>query len=204
MIPVTSSQLAGLAPNARSVYVTAFETGDEVFAKYGINDTALRLSHFMSQILHETGGLTILVESLNYRPERLLEVWPSRFKTIEDAQPFAHNGEALANKVYGGRMGNVDPGDGWRYIGRGLLQITGRESYERYGDKLGIDLAGHPELAIDPQWALPIACEEWVASKCNDFADADDCRRVTRAVNGGLIGLKERKDWLAKARHVWA
>lgn len=82
----------------------------------------------MAQVLHETGGLTVLVENMNYRAERIVQVWPSRFRTIEEATPYAHNPEKLANKVYGGRMGNTHPGDGWRFIGRGLLQITGRES----------------------------------------------------------------------------
>src|ERR1700682_3639529 len=128
MIPLTADQLNVLAPNAKPNYKTAFESADDVLAKYGINDSALRLRHFMSQVLHETGGLTILIESLNYRAERLLEVWPTRFKTVADATPFAHNAEALANNVYGGRLGNTQPGDGWKFIGRGLLQITGRES----------------------------------------------------------------------------
>jgi predicted chitinase len=204
MIPLTTAQLNSLAPNAKANYRTAFETADEVFAKYGINDSALRLRHFMAQILHETGALTILTESLNYRAERLLDVWPTRFKTVADATPFAHNPEALANNVYGGRMGNVDPGDGWKYIGRGLMQITGRESYERYGQALGIDLAGNPDFATDPQYTLAIAAEEWVASKCNDYADADDIRRVTKAINGGYIGLAERQAWLGKTAAIWA
>jgi putative chitinase len=144
------------------------------------------------------------MESLNYRAERLLQVWPTRFKTIADATPYAHNAEALANNVYSGRMGNVNPGDGWKFIGRGLMQITGRESYERYGKALGIDLAGNPDLATDPQYTLAIAGEEWVASKCNEYADADDIKKVTKAINGGYIGLKERGDWLAKTTAIWA
>jgi putative chitinase len=204
MIPIISDQLQILAPNMRTNYREAFADADQVLARFGINDSALRLAHFMAQILHESDGLTIFVENLNYRAEGLMKTWPSRFKTLEDAQPFAHNPQALANKVYGGRMGNVNDGDGWRYIGRGLLQITGRESYEKYGKALGADLAGNPDLAFSAQWCLAIAAAEWQASGCNACADADDVVKVTRAVNGGTIGLSSRKEWLAKTRHVWA
>jgi putative chitinase len=140
---------------------------------------------------------------LNYRAERMVQVWPKRFKTVAQAQPYAHNPEALANKVYGDRMGNTHPGDGWRYIGRGLLQITGRDSYEPYGGALGIDLAGNPELAISPDWALKIAGEEWKAKNCNPLADQDKIVTITIRINGGTIGLGSRKDWLVKTKHVW-
>jgi predicted chitinase len=203
MISITTDQLQRLAPKMNTNYRDAFAGADRVLAKYGINDSGLRLAHFMAQILHESGAFTITTESLNYRPERLLDVWPTRFKTLEDAQPFARNPEALANNVYGGRMGNVDPGDGWRYIGRGLLQLTGRESYEKYGKQLGVDLAGNPDLAFSAEWCLPIAAAEWAASNCNAFADADDLRKVTKAINGGYIGLPERQAWLAKTKPLW-
>jgi putative chitinase len=204
MIPVTSAQLQLLAPNIRSNYRSGFANADQVLAEYGINNTVLRLAHFMAQILHESGGLTVLIENLDYRAERIREVWPNRFKTVEDAKPFAHHPEALANKVYGGRMGNIQPGDGWRFIGRGLLQITGRESYERYGKALGVELAANPDLAFSPEWCLPLAAVDWTAAGCNAFADADDIRKITRAINGGYTGLPSRKQWLAKTKQVWS
>ncbi|HND22585.1 MAG TPA: lytic enzyme [Acidobacteriota bacterium] len=203
MISLTPNQLQLLAPNARSSYRQAFAQADQILAAYDINKNGLRLSHFMAQVLHETGGLTILVEDMNYRANRIVEVWPRRFHSVEEAAPYAHNPEKLANKVYGERMGNVHPGDGWRFIGHGLLQITGRESYEKYGNLLGIDLANHPELAIDPAWTLKIAAEEWKASNCNALADLDSLNRVTKAINGGLIGLASRRNWLVKTKHVW-
>jgi putative chitinase len=203
MIPVTSDQLERLAPHMRASYRVGFAGADQVLARYGINQTTLRLAHFMAQVLHETGGLTILVENFNYRAERIREVWPSRFKSVIQARPYAHNPEALANKVYGGRMGNTEPGDGWRFIGRGLLQITGRESYERYGKEIGIDLVGDPDLAFSAEWCLPVAAAEWTAAGCNAFADADDVRAVTRAINGGDVGLSSREQWLARTRQVW-
>lgn len=203
MIPLTSSQLQLLAPNAHSSYRQAFVQADQILATYGINTNGLRLSHFMAQVLHETGGLTILMENMNYRAVRIVQVWPTRFHSVAEATPYAHNPEKLANKVYGGRMGNTQPGDGWRFIGHGLLQITGRESYEKYGQALDIELADHPELSLDPAWALKIAAEEWKASHCNALADLDSLNRVTKAINGGLNGLASRRDWLTKTKHVW-
>jgi putative chitinase len=203
LISITSGQLQQLAPNARSSYREAFAVADQSLAPFGINETKLRLCHFMAQVLHETGGLTILLESMNYRAERIVEVWPSRFEDADAARPFAHNPEALANKVYGGRMGNTKKGDGWKFIGRGMMQITGHESYAKFGTALGIDLADEPDLAIDPKWSLKIAAAEWRSSGCNPMADADKLNSVTKAINGGLIGLASRRDWLAKTKHIW-
>jgi putative chitinase len=204
MISITAEQLRKLAPNARSAYRQAFTEADAVLARHGINDNALRLSHFMAQVLHECGGLTLQEEDMNYRAATIVRTWPKRFSSVEAARPFAHNPQKLANKVYGGRMGNTGPNDGWRYIGRGLLQITGRESYKKYGRALSIDLENNPELAFSAEWALKIAAEEWAASRCNTPADADDIRRVTIAINGAEIGLPSRRNWLAKTKQVWS
>lgn len=203
IVRLTTQQLAALAPNARQNYKDSFADADTVLAEYGINKNALRLSHFMAQVLHEVGGLTILIENMNYRAARIKQVWSSRFATIADAEPFAHNPEKLANNVYGGRMGNNHPGDGFRFIGRGLIQLTGRESYKKFGDRLGVDLTANPDLAFSAEWALKIAAEEWKASGCNALADADDLRGVTRAINGGLIGLDSRREWLEKTKRLW-
>ncbi len=205
MILVTPEQLKGLAPSAKQQCLSAFDAADTVLAKYGINENAKRVAHFMAQILHESGALCIIKESLNYSSaKRIMAVWPKRFPTEESAQPYVKNPQALANKVYGGRMGNVDPDDGWKFIGRGLLQITGRESYEKFGKILGIDLVANPDLAADPQWSLAIACEEWKEKGCNPCADADDIQAITKKINGGLIGFDERKKWWEKTKVVWA
>jgi len=203
IVRVTAEQLATLAPNARQSYKDSFAQADTVLATYGINKNALRLAHFMAQVLHEVGGLTILIENMNYRAVRITQVWPSRFPTVASAEPFAHNPEKLANNVYGNRMGNNLPGDGFRFIGRGLIQLTGRESYKKFGDRLGVDLTANPDLAFSAEWALKIAAEEWKASGCNALADADDLRGVTRAINGGLIGLDSRREWLDKTKRIW-
>ena len=204
MIPITRSQLLGLAPGARDVYLAAFDLAPSVLPQYEIV-TSLRVAHFMAQVLHESGGLTIVSESLFYtHPARLMEVWPSRFPSIAAAQPFVKNPTKLAEFVYGKRIGNTAPGDGAKYIGRGLLQVTGRESYRRFGKLLGVDLEAQPDLAADARYALAIAAAEWHESSCNVFADHDDIRAVTRAINGGLTGFEERKAWLAKTKKVWA
>jgi len=191
--------LIALTPKAHVVYRRAF-AGDVIGAT-PLCGHPLRLAHFFAQVCHETGGLRLLVENLNYSAEALLKTWPSRF-TKETAAAFARKPMAIANKVYGGRMGNSGPDDGWNYRGRGLLQITGRDHYKRNGLALGIPLEQEPELAIDPDHALAIALETWRRSGCDARADDDDIVAVTKAINGGTIGLADRRAWLAKAKRA--
>lgn len=189
--------IARLAPHAHFVYRTAFAKSGQTHA------TNMRRAHFLAQCCHETGGLTILQESLNYStPERLMAVWPSRFKTPGFARDYVHNPRKLANYVYSGRMGNTEPEDGWRYIGRGLPQITGREMYRAVGVVLGVNLEEKPELAVHEDYVLPIALAVWEMKGCDEPADRDDVAGVTKRINGGTVGLKDRKDWLARAKSV--
>ena len=186
-----------VAPHARAEYLRAFEDGDGQLAKAGIN-TPKRLAHFLAQVLHETGGLTVTEESGNYRAQRICEVWPHRFPTIASAEPYAHNAERLFNHVYANRMGNGPPstGDGFRYRGRGVMQTTGRESYRKYGRRFGVDFERHPELVLSADHALKPALAEWFDKKCNELADAGDIHAITRRINGGLTGFSERVRWL--------
>jgi putative chitinase len=202
---VTLSQVLGLAPNAQRVYRDAFDQyGQEQLDRYAITDSPLRVAHFMAQILHETDGLVITTESLYYtHANRLMAVWPKRFASAGIASRYLRNPALLANTVYGGRMGNTQDGDGWRFIGRGLLQITGRDSYAKYGAQLGIDLVALPMLAYSPEHAIELAAAEFVGLGCLPLADADDVEAVTRAVNGGTVGLHERELWLAQTKAVW-
>lgn len=108
--------------------------------RWGI-DTPARVAHFLAQVGVESGGLARVEENLSYSAERLMTVWPSRFKTLAAAQAYARNPEALANKVYGGRMGSTQPGDGWRYRGRGLKQLTGRNNYKEYAEAYRVGIA---------------------------------------------------------------
>ena len=129
-VQITERDIAILAPSARSSYREAFANAQPVLDQFGISESPLRMAHFMAQVLHECGGLTIQFENLNYSAERLPKVWPSRFQPTGPLNPnaYAHNPQKLANEVYGRRMGNTAPGDGFAYRGRGLLQLTGKDS----------------------------------------------------------------------------
>jgi predicted chitinase len=209
MVAVEFSQIESLAPRMRGEYRAAFSgSAQAILQKYGIAETSSRVAHFFAQTLAETGGYRVLVESLDYSATRLTQVWPKRFPTPEAAAPYAHNEEKLGEKVYNGRMGNDQSGDGFRYRGRGLLQITGKSAYKKFGDRLGVDLVGHPELVFAAAYCLEIAASEWATSghggkNCNELADADDIEGVTRAINGGLIGIDDRRLWLKKTKAVW-
>jgi putative chitinase len=210
-VSITLDQIKRLAPNARSSYREAFQNGQQGLAKFGISENPLRVAHFMAQILHESGGLSRQVESLNYSAGRLPQVWPKRFKPIGPLDPaeFAHNQEKLGNMVYGGRMGNTGPNDGFTYRGRGLLQLTGKDSYRSTTQTLRAthpdapDFVASPDEVFGAKWSLAIAAAEWAARGCNALADVDNIERVTRAINGGLIGLEDRKDWLLHTKAIW-
>lgn len=210
-ITITLDQIRRLAPNARSSYREAFQNGQQVLDESGISANALRVAHFMAQVLHESSELSFQIESLNYSPERLPKVWPSRFKPQGPLDPrdFAHNQEKLGNAVYGGRMGNSGPNDGFTYRGRGLLQLTGKDSYAEATANLRKQNSAAPDFVMSPdevfsaQWCLAVAAAKWAAVGCNAFADQDDIRKVTRAINGGLIGLSDRTDWLRLTKAVW-
>jgi putative chitinase len=157
------------------------------------------IQEFLGQILHESGLLTITEENLNYRtPERIRAVWPLRFPTLTDAAPYAKNPQALANKVYGGRLGNTTPGDGWKYRGRGLLQCTGRDCYREVGAKLGADFEGSPELLAQPEYALRAAIAWWEGHIPDSVLG--NIQRETKIVNGGQIGIDDRIALTEKAR----
>jgi len=170
----------------------------EVFARFGI-DTPLLVAHVMAQISHECGAGRDVVENLNYTAARMMQVWPSRFRTAASAAPYAHDPRALANKVYNGRMGNA-PGsdDGWNFRGRGAAQTTGREGYARLAKATGLDLVRQPDLVNDPRYFLLCGVADFIACGCLPFARADDVVGVTRRLNGGTVGLAQRKAWLAR------
>lgn len=169
-----------------------------VLSKYKVS-SPLVLAHIMAQVSHECGAGHDVVENMNYTASRMTQVWPSRFQSIESAQPFAGNPRALANKVYNGRMGNA-PGsdDGYNFRGRGGSQTTGREGYERVAKATGIDVVNHPELLIDPVHFLECSVSDFINCGCMPFALKDDVETVTKRLNGGFIGLAERKVWLGK------
>jgi putative chitinase len=176
---------------------------NEVFAKYDIS-TPIRQASFIGQCAHESNNFKTLEENLNYKPESLMRVWPSRFPDLPTAMKYAHNPEAIANKVYGGRMGNgvEETGDGWKYHGRGLIQLTGKENYAHCGDAIGINLLSSPGLLADPKYAAMSAGWFWHKKGLNALADASDFETMTKRINGGLIGLDDRKAKIGKALSV--
>lgn len=173
-------------------------TAPMVFAKYGF-DSPLVVAHFMAQVSHECGAGHDVVENLNYSAQRMTQVWPGRFPSVGSAAPYAHNPQALANKVYNGRMGNRSGSDdGWNFRGRGAAQTTGREGYTKLSQKVGLDLINHPELLNDPDHFLECGAADFVICGCLPYAIKDDVYNVTKRLNGGTTGLAERKVWLGR------
>ena len=174
---------------------------NEAFAKYDIS-TPLRQAAFIGQCAYESNNFKTLEENLNYRPETLIKIWPSRFPDLATADKYAHNPQLLANKVYAGRLGNNQENDGYAFRGRGLVQLTGREAYANCGSGMGVDLIGHPDWLVDPKYAALSAAWFWNKKGLNALADAKDYDTMTKRINGGLLGLDDRKAKIAKALDV--
>jgi len=149
----------------------------------------------------ESGGFTRFVENLNYSPERLCQVWPTRFPNLAAATPFAHNPIKLANYVYANRLGNGPPesGDGWRYRGRGIFQLTGGSNYLMAGKGLGLPLKEQPELVEKIEVGARVATWFWALHGLNAPAEKGDLRTITLAVNGGLTGYEDRLAYYRRA-----
>jgi putative chitinase len=190
---MTNEQLTALGIDAKWL-----EPLNEVFAKYEIN-TPKRQAAFIGQCSVESGNFTKLQENLNYSAQRLTQVWPSRFPTIESAEPYARNPEKLAGKVYNGRLGNTSEEEASKFLGRGLIQLTGKENYDNCGKAIGVDLISQPELLAEPNYACMSAGWFWNKKGLNALADAGDFETMTKRINGGLIGLDDRKAKIAKA-----
>ena len=174
---------------------------NQAFVKYDIG-TPKRQAAFIGQCSVESANFTRLQENLNYSAERLTQVWPSRFPSVSIAQPYAHNPKALANFVYAGRLGNLQDGDGWMYIGRGLIQITGRENYANCGSGIGVDIIDNPELLLTPRYAALSAGWFWNKKGLNALADSQEYGAMTRRINGGLTELDERIFKITEALRV--
>jgi putative chitinase len=162
--------------------------------------TPLRVAHFMGQVLHESGMLRHVEENLNYSADGLLKTF-GRYFDAASAKAYARKPEAIANRVYAGRMGNGDEasGDGWRYRGRGLIQLTGKDNYARLESDLGADTLRFPGL-VSQGYAVAAAVYYWRWRNLNALADRDDVREITRKVNGGLHGLMERRKLVETAK----
>ena len=165
---------------------------NETFAKYEIN-TPKRQACYIGQCMHESGGFKHLVENLNYSAKGLMNTWPSRFPDMDTAEKYAHNPVKIASKVYAGRMGNLTPEDAGKYIGRGLIQLTGRENYANCGLGLGVDFIGNPDWLATPKYAALSAGWFFNKKSINVLSDSMDIETMTKRINGGLIGFDDRK-----------
>jgi len=176
---------------------------DAVCDKYQIDPArkTLFLAMLMGQMSEECGAGHEPRENLNYSASGLVKTWPTRFRNIAAAAPFAHNPQKIANEVYNGRMGNVaGTDDGWNFRGRGGSQTTGREGYSRVAKATGLDVVTNPDLVIDPKNWFECSVADMIACGCLPFMYAGDVVGTTKKLNGGLIGIKDRKLWVAKWR----
>ena len=178
------------------------EALNKILPDYEIN-TPARIAAFVAQTAHESGGYTALHENLNYKAESLCRVWPKYFNS-GNANDYAHQPEKIANRAYANRMGNGDEasGDGWKYCGRGLIQLTGRSNYQAFADGIETDIGEIPAFLQTFEGAIQSACWFWETNNLNKWADAGDIEKMTRIINGGTIGLEDRKRHYEHALHV--
>jgi putative chitinase len=180
-----------------------FEALCEILPDYDI-DTPQRVAAFLAQTAHESGGYRAIKENLNYRAVTLRKVFPKYFPTDEIANAYAGKPEMIANRVYGGRMGNGDEhsGDGFKYCGRGLIQLTGKDNYSRYAQSLEISEEEASEHLTTFEGCVQSAAWFWEANNLNQYADNGDILTMTKRINGGTIGLEDRKKHYEHALHV--
>lgn len=201
----TAVELLRIAPLCSRPEVWAVSLGAAA-AVFDIRDNADRLCMWTANLLHESGQLRRLEEDLRYSAGRLREMWPARFATWDLARHFAGRPEDIANYVYANRMGNGDEtsGDGWRFRGRGPIQLTGRINYARAGEALGQPLVVEPELVLQPDIGALTAAWYWAQAGCNTLADRGLFGDAVRAVNGALTAIEDRSAYLVRARAVFA
>jgi putative chitinase len=182
---MTESQLTALGIDAKWL-----EPLNKTFDEFHI-DNPKRQAAFIGQCAHESGNFKLLQENLNYSAKALQATWPSRF-TSEKAAECERKPELIANVVYGGRMGNTEPGDGWKYHGRGLIQLTGKDNYVHFNRDTGVDCVNNPDLLCTPEFAALSAGWFWSTHGLNQIADTSDWVAITKKINGGTLGLDDR------------
>jgi putative chitinase len=199
---LTKAQLAEMIPG--KPYVDQWlDALNEILPEYEIN-TPQRVAAFVAQCAHESGGFRALKENLNYKAESLVKVFPKYFPTLDLAKQYEKQPEKIANKIYGGRMGNGDEstGDGFRFCGRGLIQLTGKENYSWFAASLEMPVEDVPEYLATFEGAVQSACWFWETNNLNQWADKDDILTLTKRINGGTIGLEDRKKHYEHAKHI--
>lgn len=193
------------APDAPPSAIEGLEGVRTAVESIGALGSELRAAHLIGQCAHESLRFTRVAESLFFTTaSRIRAVWPTRFRSDSHAEAFVRAPEKLANHVYGGRLGNASPGDGFRYRGRGYIQLTGKSNYRIFGDRLGIDLVAQPGKAEEPSSAWLIAAAYLSSRRRSgrtalEWADLNDVETVTRIINGGIHGLDDRRHRTARA-----
>lgn len=200
----TQEKLASCVKRNKNV-AELFAALSEVLPRYEIN-TVKRVAAFVAQCGHESADFTVLRENLNYSAEGLAKVFPKRFPTAAAAQPLARNPEKIANRIYADRMGNGPEasGDGFKFRGRGAIQLTGRDNYTRFAHSINRTLDETISYTETLKGAIESACWFWSTNKLNALADAGDMVALTKRINGGTLGLDERKAHYEHALKVLA
>jgi putative chitinase len=201
---VTLEQMTEIFPHAKHDNLAKYHDAlVAAMAEFEI-DSPKRVAMFLAQCGHESGSFSAVNENLNYKAESLCKVFHKYFPDMDTANDYAKQPEKIANRVYGNRMGNGDEesGDGWRYHGRGLIQLTGRNNYDACGEALDVDLDEDADYLATPEGAARSAAWFWHKNGLNKFADADDIVGCTKRVNGGTIGLEDRTEHWKKALEV--
>ena len=180
-----------------------YESLCEILPDYDIN-TVQRVSAFLAQCAHESGGFRAIKENLNYKAESLCKVWPRLFPNIDIARQYAMQPERIANRAYGNRMGNgpEESGDGWKFCGRGLIQLTGKDNYTRYAASTEQTLDEASEHLTTFEGCVQSAAWFWEANNLNQYADSGDILTMTNRINGGTLGLEDRQKHYTHAIHV--
>lgn len=203
MTQLTLEQLRQIIP--RNPYVSYWHHAlEQLLPEYQI-DTPQRMAAFLAQCAHESGGFSAIKENLNYRAATLRKIFPKYFPSDELAAQFAGKPEAIANRVYANRMGNGDEasGDGYRYCGRGLIQLTGKDNYSWFAASLEIGPEEASEYMETFEGAAQSACWFWETNNLNQWADRGDILTLTKRINGGTIGLEDRKKHYEHALHIF-
>jgi putative chitinase len=200
---ITREQLAQIIP--KNPYIDQWTDAlNKLLPDYEIS-TPQRVAAFIAQCAHESGYFVFLKENLNYRAESLMRTWPRHFPTLDIATQYARQPERIANRAYANRMGNGDEasGDGWRYAGKGLIQLTGRNNYEAFAESIETPVEEIPAYLETFEGAVQSACWFWESNNLNQFADNNDILTLTKRINGGTIGLADRMEKYEKALRVF-
>jgi putative chitinase len=200
---ITEQQLQQII--GRNEYIEYWcEALNKLLPEYEI-DTPHRVAAFIAQCAHESGNFKFLQENLNYKAESLCRVWPRHFPSIEVARQYAHKPEKIANRAYANRMGNGDEasGDGWKYCGRGLIQLTGKSNYKAFADSIETSLEETAKYLHTFEGSIQSGCWFWENNNLNKWADQGDIKTMTKIINGGYLGLEDRIKHYEHALHIF-